>query len=99
MPLRSAVILVAILVVFAGPSWAQSVTGGVKVGANFSNIVFGEDDEDDDDLDHRTGLVIGGFASPSHSRRRRTASNSTGKSQYSELSTSNRCSLKFGSLL
>lgn len=63
MPLRNAAILVAVLVVSAGPGWAQSVTGGAKVGANFSNIVFEEDDEDDEDLDHRTGLVIGGFAS------------------------------------
>ena len=62
MALRSGVILVAILVVLAGPSWAQPVTGGAKAGANFSNIVFGDDDEDDEDLDHRTGLVIGGFA-------------------------------------
>lgn len=61
MPLRSAVILVAIMVVFAGPSLAQSVTGGAKVGVNFSTIVV-EDDGDDEDLDHKAGLVVGGFA-------------------------------------
>jgi hypothetical protein len=60
MPLRSAVILVAILAMFACPSFAQSVTGGVKAGANFSKIVFGGD-EDDEDLDHKTGLVAGAF--------------------------------------
>ncbi len=60
MPLRSAVFLVAMLVVFAGPSVAQPVTGGVKVGANFSRIVFGDDD--DGVLDYKTGLVIGAFA-------------------------------------
>ena len=41
MPLRSGVTLVAILAMFASPSFcAQSVTGGVKVGANFSKIVL-----------------------------------------------------------
>jgi len=58
MRLRCAVILVAILVLSAGPSVAQPVTGGVKAGANFSKITFGEFDED---LDRKTGLVIGAF--------------------------------------
>ena len=60
MRLRCAVILVALLVLFADQSFAQPVTGGVKGGANFSRIAFGELDES---LDRKTGLVIGAFVS------------------------------------
>ena len=60
MPLRIAVILVAILAMFASPSFAQSFTGGVKAGVNFSKIVFGAD-EDDEDLERKPGLVVGAF--------------------------------------
>ena len=60
MPLRSAVILVAILAMFASPSFAQSLTGGVKAGVNFSKIAFGGD-EGDADLERKPGLVVGAF--------------------------------------
>lgn len=60
MPLRSAVTLVAMLAMFASPSVAQSVTGGVKMGANFSKIAFGGD-EGDEDLERKPGLAVGAF--------------------------------------
>ena len=60
MPLRSAVTVVAILAVFASPSVAQSVTGGVKGGVNFSKIAFGGD-EGVEDLERKSGLVVGAF--------------------------------------
>ena len=63
MRLRVGAILVTILAVAAAPTFAQSnVTGGVKIGVNFSKLTFTEEDvEDDETTDSRTGLVIGGF--------------------------------------
>ena len=44
MQLRVGSILVAILALVAAPTFAQSVTGEVKVGANLSKVVVNEDD-------------------------------------------------------
>ena len=60
MRFRVGAILVAILALGVSPTFAQSVTGGVKIGANFSSISF-SDDETDDFLGTRTGLAVGAF--------------------------------------
>lgn len=62
MRLRVGAILVTILAVAAAPTFAQStVTGGVKIGVNFSKLTFSEEGDDDLTTDSKTGLVIGGF--------------------------------------
>ena len=62
MRLRVGAILVTILAVAAAPTFAQSdVTGGIKIGVNFSKLTFSEEGDDDFTTDSRTGLVIGGF--------------------------------------
>ena len=56
-------VLGALCVVFAlgaVPSYAQTIGGGVKVGVNFANI--SQSGDEDDDLDTRTGLAVGGYA-------------------------------------
>ena len=62
MRLRVGAILVTILAVAAAPTFAQStVTGGVKIGVNFSKLTFSEEGFDDETSDSKTGLVVGGF--------------------------------------
>ena len=58
MRLRVGAILLAILAVVAAPTFAQSVTGGVKVGVNFAKVTAEEDDETFE-TDMKPGLVIG----------------------------------------
>ena len=61
--MRKAVITVALLVAVLGmasPAAAQAAFG-VRVGANFANLSFDPDDEQDTST--RTGLNVGGFAS------------------------------------
>ena len=53
------VILVGVLLV-PGLAAAQDVSGGVKGGVNFANLVF-DSDVADVNLDSRVGLVAGGF--------------------------------------
>jgi hypothetical protein len=60
---------VTMLVVAASPTYAQGITGGVKVGVNFADLSLdapgdadlGELGELDDLLGNRTGFVAGGF--------------------------------------
>jgi hypothetical protein len=62
MRLRVGAILVTILAVAAAPTFAQStVTGGIKIGVNFSKLTFSEEGDEDLTTDSRTGLAVGGF--------------------------------------
>ena len=61
--MKKAIITVALLVAVLGmasPAAAQAAFG-VRVGANFANLSFDPDDEEDTST--RTGLNVGGFAS------------------------------------
>lgn len=58
MQLRVAAILLGILAMTAAPTFAQ-MTGGAKVGINWATV--SEEDEEDNDIGSKTGLVIGGF--------------------------------------
>lgn len=62
MRLRVGAILVAVTALIATPTFAQTVSGGFKIGANFSKIDIEDDEEFDEEYDYKTGLVIGGFA-------------------------------------
>ena len=58
---KVAAILLAIVALAASPTYAQ-VTGGFKIGVNWADLDEGDDEADDEDnLDKRTGLAIGGF--------------------------------------
>jgi hypothetical protein len=62
MRFRVGAILVTILALAAAPTFAQStVTGGVKIGVNFSKLTFSEEGDEDLTTDSKTGLAIGGF--------------------------------------
>ena len=54
-----AAVLLAVVALAASPAYAQ-VTGGIKVGVNFADIKY-EDDEGEQEFDRRTGLAVGGF--------------------------------------
>ena len=56
----SVTVLALAIVMVASPSYAQ-VTGGVKVGVNFADLSI-EGDDEIDNFDKKTGLVIGAFA-------------------------------------
>ena len=56
---KVAAILLAIVALAASPTYAQ-VTGGFKIGVNFADLSF-EDEEGEQEFDSRTGLVVGGF--------------------------------------
>lgn len=60
MKVKVAAMLVAIVALAASPTYAQ-VTGGFKIGVNFADIVEDEEDDEEDNLDKRTGLAVGGF--------------------------------------
>src|SRR4051812_12765296 len=57
MKLRTGAILAVGLALVASPGYAQNVTGGAKVGVNFSKV----NQTDSADLDNKTGLTVGGF--------------------------------------
>ena len=58
MRFRVGATLVAVLTLVATPTFAQSVTGAVKVGVNFAKVAIEEDGEDFDS-GTKTGLAIG----------------------------------------
>lgn len=58
MRLRQAV-LAAALCALATPSFAQGISGGVKVGVAFNTVSI--DPNDSGDISNRTGFVVGGF--------------------------------------
>jgi opacity protein-like surface antigen len=58
MKLRTGAILALGLALVASPGYAQSVTGGAKVGVNFSKLASGDSEGDSD---NKTGALFGGF--------------------------------------
>jgi hypothetical protein len=63
MKVRTGAVLALGLALIASPGYAQNVTGGAKVGVNFSDLKFDgpSDVETTDDTSMKTGLVVGGF--------------------------------------
>jgi hypothetical protein len=57
---KVAAILLAIVALAASPTYAQ-VTGGFKIGVNFADLDQSDEETDDNNLDKRTGLAVGGF--------------------------------------
>lgn len=57
MKLRTGAFLALGLALIASPGYAQNVTGGGKIGVNFAKVST----DPDQNLDGKTGLVIGGF--------------------------------------
>jgi hypothetical protein len=60
MKVQVGAIVVALVALSAGPGYAQSISGGVKVGANVATLSV-DNDDDDIDFKNRTGVVAGGF--------------------------------------
>src|SRR5690242_8586540 len=60
MRLRTGAILALGLALVASPGYAQKISGGAKVGVDFSKINSTTDGVDDNS-DNKAGLVVGGF--------------------------------------